>query len=60
MKKKRTRPDLSAFHPYLNRSGWEKYSWWETDLYTEAFKNHMRAMRESILSRPNGHIFNAV
>ena len=52
--------NISKIHPYLTRPGWENIDWWENDLYTEEFKDHMRSMRESILSRPNGHIFNAI
>lgn len=47
-------------HPYLTRSAWVRYDWWESDIYKEDFKKHMRSLQEKIISQPNGHIFNVL
>lgn len=28
--------------PYMTRSSWVNYNWWESDIYKEDFKSHMR------------------
>lgn len=46
--------------PYMTRSSWVNYDWWESDIYKEDFKSHMRELRERIISHPNGTIFNRI
>lgn len=47
-------------HPYMTRSAWRDYDWWERDDYPDWFKEHMRSLQERIISHPNGSIFNRI
>lgn len=46
--------------PYLTRTAWIEYDWWETEMYMDDFKEHMRSLQERIIKHPNGHIFNRI